>query len=234
MKKIAIFASGTGSNAENLARAFADDLQICVDSLFCDRENAPVVEKMHRYGVPVFYFPKEVWRGDCKEIVELLQDRGIDLIVLAGFTSFVADCIVQAFDRRIINLHPSLLPKFGGKGMWGMNVHRAVIEAGEKESGITVHYLWDGVTFRPARIPERLMRDFMTVAESHDGSRVYLERVSTLLKDCQRVRVTSGEYSGIEGRLVRIRKTKRVMVALPGDIAVATGYIRPECMEEIL
>ena len=101
-------------------------------------------------------------------------------------------------------------------------------------SGITVHYLWDGVTFRPARIPERLMRDFMTVAESHDGSRVYLERVSTLLKDCQRVRVTSGEYSGIEGRLVRIRKTKRVMVALPGDIAVATGYIRPECMEEIL
>lgn len=141
MKKIAIFASGTGSNAENLARAFADDLQICVDSLFCDRENAPVVEKMHRYGVPVFYFPKEVWRGDCKEIVELLQDRGVDLIVLAGFTSFVADCIVQAFDRRIINLHPSLLPKFGGKGMWGMNVHRAVIEAGEKESGITVHYV---------------------------------------------------------------------------------------------
>ncbi len=141
MKKIAIFASGTGSNAENLARAFADDLQICVDSLFCDRENAPVVEKMHRYGVPVFYFPKEVWRGDCKEIVELLQDRGVDLIVLAGFTSFIADCIVQAFDRRIINLHPSLLPKFGGKGMWGMNVHRAVIEAGEKESGITVHYV---------------------------------------------------------------------------------------------
>ena len=145
MKKIAIFASGTGSNAENLARAFADDLQICVDSLFCDRENAPVVEKMHRYGVPVFYFPKEVWRGDCKEIVELLQDRGVDLIVLAGFTSFVADSIVQAFDRRIINLHPSLLPKFGGKGMWGMNVHRAVIEAGEKESGITIHYVSEEV-----------------------------------------------------------------------------------------
>ena len=124
MKKIAIFASGTGSNAENLARAFADDLQICVDSLFCDRENAPVVEKMHRYGVPVFYFPKEVWRGDCKEIVELLQDRGVDLIVLAGFTSFVADCIVQAFDRRIINLHPSLLPKFGGKGMWVEDLRR--------------------------------------------------------------------------------------------------------------
>ena len=68
MKKIAIFASGTGSNAENLAHTFAGDPQICVDSLFCDRENAPVIEKMRRYGVPVFYFPKEVWRGDCKEI----------------------------------------------------------------------------------------------------------------------------------------------------------------------
>lgn len=141
MEKIAIFASGTGSNAENLAHTFAGDPQICVDSLFCDRENAPVIEKMRRYGVPVFYFPKEVWRGDCKEIAGLLKSRGIDLIVLAGFTSFVADSIVQAFDRRIINLHPSLLPKFGGKGMWGMNVHRAVIEAGEKESGITVHYV---------------------------------------------------------------------------------------------
>ena len=138
MKKIAIFASGTGSNAENLARAFADDLQICVDSLFCDRENAPVVEKMHRYGVPVFYFPKEVWRGDCKEIVELLQDRGVDLIVLAGFTSFVADCIVQAFDRRIINLHPSLLPAFKGK-----DAIKQAFDAKAKKCGCTVHFVSD-------------------------------------------------------------------------------------------
>lgn len=141
MKKIAIFASGTGSNAENLANYFNNDPEIRVDSLFCDREKAPVIEKMQRYGIPVFYFPKEVWRGDCHEITELLQSRSIDLIVLAGFTSFVAESIIRVFDHRIINLHPSLLPKFGGKGMWGMNVHRAVIKAGEKESGITIHYV---------------------------------------------------------------------------------------------
>lgn len=141
MKKIAIFASGTGSNAENLVNTFHNDTEIAVDSLFCDRENAPVIEKMRRHDIPVFFFPKEEWRGDCLEITALLQSRGIDLIVLAGFTSFVADSITKAFDRRIINLHPSLLPKFGGKGMWGMNVHRAVIAAEEKESGITVHYV---------------------------------------------------------------------------------------------
>lgn len=99
--------------------------------------------------------------------------------------------------------------------------------------GVSVHYLWDGVTFGPALIPDGLMRDFMAVSESGDRDRVYIERVSTLLKDCRRVRVTSGELSGIEGLLVRIRKTRRVMVALPGDIAVATGYIRPESLEFI-
>lgn len=145
MKHIAILASGTGSNAENIARQFEGDKHIAVDILLCDREEAPVLEKMKRFGIPTQIFPRADWRSNPQPILELLQSRGIDLIVLAGFTSFIPDCIVKAYERRIINLHPSLLPKFGGKGMWGMNVHRAVIEAGEKESGITIHYVSEEV-----------------------------------------------------------------------------------------
>ena len=129
MKRIAILASGTGSNAENIARQFEGDKHIAVDILLCDREEAPVLEKMKRFGIPTQIFPRTDWRSNPQPILELLQNRNIDLIVLAGFTSFIPDCIVKAYERRIINLHPSLLPKFGGKGMWGMNVHRAVIEA---------------------------------------------------------------------------------------------------------
>ena len=113
---------------------------------------------------------------------------------------------------------------------------RAAIDAvvSGMDKSIAVHYLWDGVKFAPAVVPDKLMGDFMKVAESDEESRLCLERVSTLLKDCRKVRVTSGMYSGIEGNLVRIKKTLRVMVALPGDIAVATGYIRPECMEVLV
>ncbi len=142
MKRIAILASGTGSNAENIARHFAGNSDIMVDLLLTDRSEAPVVEKLKLLGVETMCFPRTEWRADGgSRIAELLEKRDINLVVLAGFTSIVGDAIIRAFDRRIVNLHPSLLPKFGGKGMWGMNVHRAVIAAGEKESGITFHYV---------------------------------------------------------------------------------------------
>ncbi len=142
MKKIAILASGTGSNAENIARHFAGSSDIMVDLLLTDRSEAPVVEKMKLLGVETMCFPRTEWCADGGfRISELLEKRDIDLVVLAGFTSIVGDAIIRSFDRRIVNLHPSLLPKFGGKGMWGMNVHRAVIAAGEKESGISFHYV---------------------------------------------------------------------------------------------
>lgn len=98
---------------------------------------------------------------------------------------------------------------------------------------ISLHYLWDGNTFRPARIPDKTMRDFLKVSCTGDESPLFLEKVSVLLKDCQRVRVTAGKFIGIEGKLVRIKKTRRIMIELTGNLAVATGYIRPEYMEII-
>lgn len=141
MKKIAILASGTGSNAENIAKYFANSQLAKVEILLHDREQAPVVEKMKALGIETSFFPRSEWKTDCSKIVGLLEAHGIDLIVLAGFTSIIGNEIIEAFNGKIINIHPSLLPKFGGKGMWGDNVHRAVIEAGETESGITIHYV---------------------------------------------------------------------------------------------
>lgn len=145
MKRIAILASGNGSNAENLARYFENDPCISVRVLLYDRENAPVCAKMQPYGIETIYFPRQIWKDEPDKIIDTLQSRDIDLIVLAGFLSFVDSKIIHAYDRRIINLHPSLLPKFGGKGMWGMHVHQAVVDAEEKESGITVHYVSDQI-----------------------------------------------------------------------------------------
>lgn len=141
MKKIAVFASGEGTNADNIAAYFSDSDIAEVALLLTDKSDAPVIERMNKYGVETVFFEKSVWRNGSEDILSLLRQRGIDLIVLAGFTSFVSDTILSEFRDRVINLHPSLLPKFGGKGMWGMNVHRAVIAAGESESGITVHYV---------------------------------------------------------------------------------------------
>lgn len=144
MKRIAILASGSGSNAEQIARYFSNDTEICVDILLADRE-AKAVERMKPFGIEARIIERKTWREHPETIVQLLRERGIDLIVLAGFLSFVAPDIVHAFPHRIINLHPSLLPKFGGKGMWGDHVHRAVLAAREQESGITIHYVSEEV-----------------------------------------------------------------------------------------
>lgn len=103
----------------------------------------------------------------------------------------------------------------------------------EIQGRFSVQCIWDGVNFGPARVPDKTMQDFMTVAESPEENHLYLHTVSTLLKDCRKVRVTSGKYRGIEGKLVRIKKEKRIMIELPGSMAVATEYIRPECLEII-
>lgn len=145
MRHIAILASGNGSNAENLARHFSgrDDAEIAV--LLCDRDDAPVVGRMKPFGIETQIVARKDWKDNPAAVLETLAARKTDLIVLAGFLSIINPAIVREYAGRIVNLHPSLLPKFGGKGMWGMNVHRAVIDAGERESGITVHYVSDEV-----------------------------------------------------------------------------------------
>ena len=139
-KNIAIFASGSGSNTENIIRYFRENEAIQVSLVLSNRSEAYVLERAHRLGVPCNVFPKEDWvAGD--EILAVLQEYHIDFVVLAGFLVRVPDLLLHAYPNKIINIHPALLPKFGGKGMYGNRVHEAVVAAGEKKSGITIHYI---------------------------------------------------------------------------------------------
>lgn len=139
MKKIAVFASGTGTNAENLARVFNEGNQIRVDLLLVDRAGAGALDRLKALGVESVYIPRKEWKADPQKIVDMLKERDIDMIVLAGFLQIVGPELIEAYPDRILNLHPSLLPAYGGQGFWGHNVHEAVIANGEKKSGATVH-----------------------------------------------------------------------------------------------
>ena len=140
MKKIAIFASGSGSNAENIVEYFNQNPEICVKMILCNVPDAYVLERAQKHNLPAIIFNREELRNPEK-ILRRLQQEEIDFIVLAGFLWLMPNCIVAAFPNRIVNIHPALLPAYGGKGMYGHHVHEAVIAAGEKESGITIHYV---------------------------------------------------------------------------------------------
>ena len=139
-KNIAIFASGNGTNAENIIRYFQNSESVNVKLVLADRETAFVLERARRLNVPFACLGKAAW-ADGTAVLSLLEDEGVDFNVLAGFLARVPDCILHAYPNKIINIHPSLLPKFGGKGMYGGHVHEAVVAAGETETGITIHYL---------------------------------------------------------------------------------------------
>ena len=138
-KNIAIFASGNGTNAENIIRYFREKKTAAVRLVLTNRRQAFVLERAERLGVPCVWIPKEEWL-EGKTVIDLLARHDIDFVVLAGFLLRVPDCVLHVYAHRMINIHPSLLPKFGGKGMYGDRVHEAVLEAGEHESGITIHY----------------------------------------------------------------------------------------------
>lgn len=139
-KNIAIFASGSGTNAENIIRYFQENDLIRVALVLSNRSDAYVLERAHRLQVPSEVFLKEDWVSG-EQILALLHEYHIDFIVLAGFLVRVPERLLHAYPDKIINIHPALLPKFGGKGMYGDRVHEAVVAAGEKESGITIHYI---------------------------------------------------------------------------------------------
>lgn len=145
MKNLAIFASGSGTNAENIARLFHQGNQVRVAVVLCNRKNAGVFGRMERLGVPCLYIPSSVWDNEPEKIVDALKPYDIDLVVLAGFMRTVQPAIIRAYEGRMVNIHPSLLPAYGGKGMYGHHVHEAVIAAGEKKSGVTVHYVTDRI-----------------------------------------------------------------------------------------
>ena len=137
MKKIVIFASGSGSNAENIFHRLNEKIEI--QAIFCNNSKAGVIERANRLGIPLVLFDKTDWNSNT--VINKLISFGPDLIVLAGFLWKVPETFVQKFPNKIINIHPSLLPKFGGKGMYGHHVHEAVIAANEHKSGITIHYV---------------------------------------------------------------------------------------------
>lgn len=139
-RNIAIFASGNGTNAENIIKYFSGNKDIKVKIVMANKADAFVLERAHRLGIPTLYINREQW-ADATYILTLLHEQQIDFIVLAGFLARIPDALLHAYPNRIVNIHPSLLPKFGGKGMYGNKVHEAVVAAGETESGITIHYL---------------------------------------------------------------------------------------------
>ena len=142
MKKVnvAVFVSGGGTNCENLITYFKDSEKVNIALVISNKADAYALVRAERHGVPTAVVPK-VELHDEQKVLSLLRNYDIQFIVLAGFLPLVPDYLINAFPRRIINLHPALLPKFGGKGMWGHHVHEAVKAAGETETGMTVHYV---------------------------------------------------------------------------------------------
>ena len=141
MKKIAIFASGNGSNAENIIRYFQSrNLNAEVVLVVSNRTDARVLQRAASFGVHSRVITREMLR-DQKAVMSLMRQYEIDFIVLAGFLLMVPSFLVAHDNHRMLNIHPSLLPKFGGKGMYGDNVHKAVVAAGETETGITIHFV---------------------------------------------------------------------------------------------
>ena len=140
IKRLAVFASGNGSNAEKIFEYFKGRDNVEVTLLLTNNPNARVIDRAKQYNVPVEVFNRKRFY-DTDEITEMLLSHQIDLVVLAGFMWLVPPSLIKAFPNKILNIHPALLPKFGGKGMYGDFVHKAVVEAKEKESGITIHFV---------------------------------------------------------------------------------------------
>lgn len=140
MINLAVFASGGGTNCENIIRYFKGSDKVHVALVVANKAGIPALEKAERLGVPTCVLPKaDLNREDVA--LPLMKEYSIDFIVLAGFLLVIPDFLIREYDRRIINLHPALLPKFGGMGMYGHRVHEAVKAAGETETGMTVHWV---------------------------------------------------------------------------------------------
>lgn len=187
LKNIAIFASGTGSNAQKIIDHFRHSAIARVTLIVCNKPEAGVLQIAVREGIPSILIDKErFFHSD--HYIQQLQQANIDMVVLAGFLWKIPANLVQAFPNHIINIHPALLPKYGGKGMYGHFVHEAVINAREKESGITIHYvnekyddgapiLQERVAITPDDTPETLAAKVLVL--EHKWYPVIVERLLT-------------------------------------------------------
>ena len=140
MINLAVFASGNGSNAENIITHFSGSTIATVKLVISNKADAYVLERASAKGVPSIVMRREELTSEAPSaLLDTLQQHSIDYIILAGYLLKIPAALTENYKGKIINIHPALLPKFGGKGMYGMNVHKAVLEAGESESGITIH-----------------------------------------------------------------------------------------------
>lgn len=140
MHELAIFASGSGTNAENIIKYFWNKQQISVSCICCNNPDAFIIQRAKKYNIDVLTFSKEDFYNSTK-VIDYLRGHNINWIILAGFLWLVPEYLIDAFQSRILNIHPALLPKYGGKGMYGVRVHQAVIDNNEKQSGITIHVI---------------------------------------------------------------------------------------------
>ena len=140
MKRLAVFASGSGTNAENIIRYFKQSLKAEIILILSNKPDAFVLKRANKHKVPVLVFNREEFYNSSA-ILEHLHEKKVDLIILAGFLWLVPQNLLDAYPDRIVNIHPALLPAYGGKGMYGRRVHEAVIENQDEKSGITIHII---------------------------------------------------------------------------------------------
>jgi phosphoribosylglycinamide formyltransferase-1 len=140
MINIAVFASGSGTNTEKIIEQFKNHEEICISLIVCNKPDAYVLTRAENHQIPRYLISKDSFSNE-EATLSALKNHSIDCIVLAGFLWLIPAYLVKAYPYRILNIHPALLPKYGGKGMYGMHVHRAVVENKEKESGISIHYV---------------------------------------------------------------------------------------------
>ncbi|PKQ61022.1 phosphoribosylglycinamide formyltransferase [Labilibaculum filiforme] len=138
MKRLAIFASGSGSNAENIARYFSKKPEFEISAILSNNANAYVLSRASNLNIPTLVFSRSEF-NETDKILDFLTEKKVDFIVLAGFLLLLPINLLRKYPNSIVNIHPALLPKYGGKGMYGMKVHQAVLENKETESGITIH-----------------------------------------------------------------------------------------------
>ncbi|MBA4745164.1 MAG: phosphoribosylglycinamide formyltransferase [Muricauda sp.] len=173
MKRIVIFASGSGSNAENIISFFREKPEATVAAVLTNKSSAKVLERCDRLGVPAFYFNKPAFK-DSDAVLNILQGLNTDLIVLAGFLWKIPSNLINAFPNKIINIHPALLPKYGGKGMYGSRVHQAIKENKETETGITIHYVNENYD------EGAIIFQAKTIVEPSDNAEVIAQKVHQL------------------------------------------------------
>ena len=139
MKKISVFVSGNGTNLQRIAEYFKDNPEVEIVNVVCNNPKAYAIERAKKLGIPVKMVNRQEFNSP--EFIQEMADLKLDLIVLAGFLWKIPEGLIQAYPRKIVNIHPALLPKYGGKGFYGEHVHEAVVAAKEAFSGITIHYV---------------------------------------------------------------------------------------------